>query len=140
LHRCWHSESLICGPPEKPLAANVLVYAPDHGPFASSREQLTYQPVCMLRHSKINRNDLSGSWLLRVLEFRSLSQFVYEKLEKQSLWPFVGRPRKLLIRTSSSNSEILGLLCHVIVVNVEHHMLSQLSLSRNLWSCEPILL
>jgi len=46
----------------------------------------------------------------------------------------------LLIRHSSSNSEMLGLLCHVIVVNVEHHMLPQLSLSRNLWSCEPILL
>ena len=52
-------------------------------------------------------------------------QFVYEKLEKQSLWSFVGRPRKLLIRNSSSNSELLGLLCHVIVVNVEHHMLPQ---------------
>ena len=60
-----------------------------------------------------------------VLEFRNLSQFVYEKLENQSLWSFVGRPRKLLIRHSSSNSDLLGLLCHVIVVNVEHHMLPQ---------------
>jgi hypothetical protein len=59
-------------------------------------------------------------------------QFVYEKLEKQSLWSFVGRPRKLLIRNSSSNSELLGLLCHVIVVNVEHRLLTQLSLSRDL--------
>jgi hypothetical protein len=66
--------------------------------------------------------------------------YVYEKLEKQSLWSFWGRPRRLLIRHSSSNSEMLGLLCHVIVVNVEHQMLPQLSLSRNLWSCEPILL
>jgi hypothetical protein len=52
----------------------------------------------------------------------------------------VGRPRKLLIRNSSSNSEILGLLCHVIVVNVEHHMLPQLLLSKNFWSGQPILL
>ena len=59
-------------------------------------------------------------------------QFVYEKLEKQSLWSFVGRPRKLLVRNSSSNSELLGLLCHVIVVNVEHRLLTQLSLSRDL--------
>ena len=72
--------------------------------------------------------------------FITSRQFVYEKLEKRSLWSFVGRPRRLLIRHSSSNSEMLGLLCHVIVVNVEHHMLPQLSLGRNLWSCEPILL
>jgi hypothetical protein len=72
--------------------------------------------------------------------FVTRRQFVYEKLEKQSLWSFVGRPRRLLIRHSSSNSEMLGLLCHVIVVNVEHHMLPPLSLSRNSWSCEPILL
>ncbi len=63
--------------------------------------------------------------------FVASRQFVYEKLDKQSLWSFVGRPRKLLIRTSSSNSEILALLCHVIVLNVEHPMLPQLSLSRN---------
>jgi hypothetical protein len=72
--------------------------------------------------------------------FVTFRQFVYEKLEKQLLWSFVGRPRRLLIRHSSSNTEMLGLLCDVIVVNVEHHMLPQLSLSRNLWSCEPILL
>jgi hypothetical protein len=94
----------------------------------------------MLDHLKINRNDLSDSLLVRVLEFRNLSQFVYEKLENQSLWSFVGRPRKLLIRNSSSNSQISGLLCHVIVVNLEHHLLLQLSLSRNLSSCGPILL
>jgi hypothetical protein len=55
---------------------------------------------------------------------------LYEKLEKQSLWSFVGRPRKLLIHHSSSNSEPLALLCHVTVVKVEHHLLPQLSLSR----------
>jgi hypothetical protein len=89
---------------------------------------------------KVNRNDLSDFWLLGVLEFHISRQFAYEKLEKQSLWSFVGRPRKLLIRNWSSNSEILGVLCHVIATNVEHNMLPQLSLSRDLWSCEPILL
>ena len=63
--------------------------------------------------------------------FVASRQWVYEKLEKQSLWSFVGRPRRLLIRHSSSNSEMLGLLFDVIVVNVEHRMLPQLSLSRN---------
>ncbi len=92
----------------------------------------------MLDHLKINRNDLSDSLLVRVLEFRNLSQFVYEKLENQSLWLFVGRPRKLSIRNSSSNSQILGLLCHVIVAKVEYHLLPQLALSRDLSSCEPI--
>jgi len=67
-------------------------------------------------------------------------QFVYEKLEKQPVWSFVGRPSKLLIRHPSPDSAMLRLLCHVIVMNVEHDMLPQLSLSRDLWSCEPILL
>jgi hypothetical protein len=30
-----------------------------------------------------------------------------------------------LVRHSFSHSEVLGLLCHVIVANVEHHMLTQ---------------
>ena len=72
--------------------------------------------------------------------FVTSRQFVYENLEKQSFWSFVGRPRRLLIRHSSPNSEMLGLFCHVIVANVEHRMLPQLSLSRDLWSCELILL
>ena len=50
---------------------------------------------------------------------------MYEKLEKQSLYPFWDRPRILLIRHSFSNSEVLGLLCDVIVVNVEYRMLRQ---------------
>ena len=41
-----------------------------------------------------------------------------------------GRPRKLFIRHSSSDSALLSLLCHVIVANVANHMLRQLSLSR----------
>jgi hypothetical protein len=52
-------------------------------------------------------------------------------LEELSPWSFVAHPRRLFIRHSSSNAEMLGLLCHVIVVNVENHMLPQLSLSRN---------
>ena len=67
-----------------------------------------------------------------VLEFRNLLASVYGKLEKQSLQPFWDRPQRLLVRHSFSNSEVLGLLFHVIVVNVEHHVLPQLSLSRNL--------
>lgn len=67
--------------------------------------------------------------------FVTSRRFVYEKLEKQPLWSFPGRPRRLLIRHRSSNSEMLGLLCHVIVGNVEHHMLPLLSLSKSLWSC-----
>jgi hypothetical protein len=63
--------------------------------------------------------------------FVASRQFVYEKLEKHSLWPFWGRPNRLLVCHSASRSEILGLLCHVIVLNVEHRMLPQLSLSRN---------
>ena len=47
---------------------------------------------------------------------------MYEKLEKQSLWPFWDRPGILLIRHSFSRSEVLGLLRHVIVVNVEHRL------------------
>ena len=60
---------------------------------------------------------------------------MYEKLEKQSLEPFWDRPRRLLGRHSDSKSEMFPLLCHVIVVNVEHHMLPQLSLSSN---CEVV--
>jgi hypothetical protein len=57
---------------------------------------------------------------------------MYEKLEKEALEPFWDRPMRLLVRRSFSNFEVLGLLSHVIVVNVEHHMLALLSLSRSL--------
>ena len=53
-----------------------------------------------------------------------------EKLEEQLLWPFWDRPRILLARCSFSNAEVLGLSCHVIVLNVEQHMLPQFSLGR----------
>jgi hypothetical protein len=46
--------------------------------------------------------------------FVASRQCVYGKLEKHSLWSFWARPRRLLIRHSSSNSETLDLLCHVI--------------------------
>jgi len=48
-----------------------------------------------------------------------------------SLYPLDHRPTQLLVRYSISNSQRLGLLCHVIVGNVEHHMLLQFSLSRS---------
>ena len=57
---------------------------------------------------------------------------MYGKLEKQSLYPFWDLSRSLLVRDSFSDSEALGLLFHAIVVNVEHHMLLQFSLSRSL--------
>ena len=50
---------------------------------------------------------------------------VYEKLEKQPLQPSWDRPRILSVRHSFSNSEALRLWSHVIVVNVEYHMLAQ---------------
>jgi hypothetical protein len=62
--------------------------------------------------------------------FVASRQFVYEKLEKHSLWSFWRRLNRLLFCHSASRFEILGLLCHVIVLNVEHRMLPQLSLSR----------
>jgi hypothetical protein len=55
-------------------------------------------------------------------------QFGYEKLEKQSSRPFWDRPRRLLARHSASKSEMLRLLCHVIVVNVARHMLPPIAL------------
>jgi hypothetical protein len=58
--------------------------------------------------------------------FITSRQCVYEKLEKQSLWSFWGRPKRLLVCHSASKSEMLGLLCHVIVMKVEHHVLPQL--------------
>lgn len=76
-------------------------------------------------HSKgLIRGDLALS------NFVSARRCVYEKLEKRSLWSIVGRPRRLLIGHPSPNSQMLGLLCHVIVVNVEHHLLSQFSLNQ----------
>jgi len=58
--------------------------------------------------------------------------YAYEKLEKQSIQPFWVRPTRLLVRHSFSNSEVLGVLSRVIVVNMEDHMLSQFSLGRSL--------
>lgn len=56
---------------------------------------------------------------------------MYEKLEKQPFQPFSDGPGILSVRYSFSNSEVLGLLCHVIVVNVEHYLLPPFSPSRN---------
>ena len=48
---------------------------------------------------------------------------VYEKLEKKPVRSFRDRPRTLLVRHSAAQSEMSGLLCHVIVLQVESHML-----------------
>ena len=74
---------------------------------------LTYQPVRMLNS---------------VTSFH----YAYEKLEKQSIQPLWVRPTRLLVRHLFSNSEVLGVLSHGIVVNMEDHMLSQFSLGRSL--------
>jgi hypothetical protein len=83
---------------------------------------------------KSQSKDLPDSWLLGVLEFRKLSPVCEWKVEKRSLQPFCDRPRILLVRHSFSNSEVLGLLCRVIVVNVEYRMLPQFSRS----GCEAV--
>jgi hypothetical protein len=80
----------------------------------------------MLNHRKVNRTDRTDSWLSVLSNFVTANHSVCEKLEKQSLQPFWHRPRILLVRHSFSNSEVLGPLSHVIVVNVEYHMLPQL--------------
>jgi len=86
----------------------------------------------MLNHSKVNRTDLPDSWLSVLSNFVTSNHSVCEKLQKQSLQPFWHRPRILFVRHWFSNSDLLGLSCHVLVVNVEHEMLPQFSLSRSL--------
>lgn len=76
----------------------------------------------MLAILKSIRND-PGSWLLGVLEFRNSRKGVYEKLEKNLVRPFRDRPRTLLARHFSAQSQMFRVLCHVIVLNVEHRML-----------------
>jgi hypothetical protein len=55
---------------------------------------------------------------------------MYEKLEKRPPRPIRHRPLRLLAHHLFLNSEGLGVLSHVIVVNVEPHMHPQFSLSR----------
>ena len=50
-----------------------------------------------------------------ISNFVASSRRVYEKLEKQPLLPFWGRPTLLLVCHSASKAETSGLLCHVIV-------------------------
>ena len=58
--------------------------------------------------------------------------FAYGKLEKQLLQMLWDHTERLLARHSASKSEMLGLLSHVNVVNVEDYVLPHLPLSRNL--------
>ena len=57
--------------------------------------------------------------------FLTSRQFLYEKLEKQSLALFCGRPRRLLVCHSASKSEMLACYVTSSLVNVEHHVLPQ---------------
>jgi hypothetical protein len=76
-----------------------------------------------VNHLKVNRIDRGDSWLLAFSNFVTSRQRVYEKLEKKPVRSFRDRPRTLLVRHSAAQSEMSGLLCHVIVLQVEHHML-----------------
>ena len=58
-----------------------------------------------------------------IWNFVASRQFGYEKLEKQPFLLFWGRPKRLLVCHSASKAEMSGLLCHVIAVNVEYHVL-----------------
>jgi len=51
---------------------------------------------------------------------------MYGKPEKQAFQQFCGRHCILLVRHSFSYSETSGLSSHVMVVNVERHMLLRL--------------
>jgi hypothetical protein len=74
-------------------------------------------------HLKVNRIDSDYFWLLAFSNSVISRQCVYEKLEKKLDRAFRDRPRTLLVRHSVAQSEISGLLCHVNVLQVEHHML-----------------
>lgn len=83
----------------------------------------------MLTIAKVNGNHLPLFCCPAFSNFVTSRQCVYEKLEKEPPWWFWPRPGRLLTRHSFSTSEMSGLLCHVIVVNVEQQMLLQWSLS-----------
>ena len=84
--------SLISGPPERPLAANLPVYALGHGALASSRDYATYQQVCMLIG-------------VGILNFVVLRPGVYGKLEKPLFQSFGAEVSGLLARHSFPGSE-----------------------------------
>ena len=70
----------------------------------------------MLSILKVNQNDLPDSLGCSVFSnFVTSRRCVYEKLEKQPFLPFWGRPKRLLVCHAASKSEMLGLLCRVIV-------------------------
>ena len=82
-------------------------------------------------HSRVNGNQLSRQFeMLRVLEFCNFCYWVYGKVEKQPLCPRRDHPDSLFIRHSVLKSETFCLLSHVIVVNVERHLLLYLTLPR----------
>ena len=75
---------------------------------------------------RVNRNRarLTRFGLLPVLDYRNLPSVCYEKREKKQIGQYRDRPRMLLVRHSVTKSEMSGLLCRVIVVKAELHMLS----------------
>jgi len=64
-------------------------------------------------------------WLLlaRVLKFRNFHRWGYEKLEKKLDRWFRDHTRMLLVRPTAAQYKISVLLCHVIVMRMEPHML-----------------
>ena len=72
--------------------------------------------------------------------FVTSRQHVYENLEKTVALVVLGRLKRLSVCHSEARSEISDLSCHVMVLIVERPMLPQLSLSKNSWSGQPILL
>jgi hypothetical protein len=60
---------------------------------------------------------------LAFLEFRNLLPCTYGMLEKQLIALFRDRHIRLLARHSSTKPDTLVPLCHVIVLQVEHHLL-----------------
>ena len=76
-----------------------------------------------VNHLKVNRIDRTDSWLLAFSNFVTSRHCVYENLEKKPDRSFRDRPRTLFVGHSAAQSEMSGLLCHVIVSQVEHHML-----------------
>ena len=84
---------------------------------------------------KVNPIDRLTFWLLTVSNFVTSRPNIYEKLEERPLQALCDCPRRLFVRHSVSKSEIAGLLCRVIIVEVEHGLLLHSS-RRNI--CEVV--
>jgi len=74
---------------------------------------------------------------LTFLEFRNLLPCAYGKLEKRLIALFRNHSITLLARHSGAKTDTLVPFCHVIILQVEHHMLLRLSLSRDCGVVSP---